>query len=94
MFHLIGITITDSIPFFFYLKYGIPFKVRYRLISILIIPFKVHDHAAYLVDALIESNRMMKEWQIMVDLLLLDDQCTLFCLLLLLLLFCCCCVSP
>lgn len=35
---------------------------------------------------------MMKEWQIMVDLLLLDDQCTLFwLLLLLLLLFSCYC---
>ncbi|KAF8385012.1 scc-3 [Pristionchus pacificus] len=50
---------------------------QYKLIKDLVTFFQegeVHDHAAYLVDALIESNRMMKEWQIMVDLLLLDDQ--------------------
>ncbi|GMR33490.1 hypothetical protein PMAYCL1PPCAC_03685, partial [Pristionchus mayeri] len=50
---------------------------QYKLIKDLVTFFQegeVHDHAAYLVDALIESNKMMKEWQIMVDLLLEDDQ--------------------
>ncbi|GMT33576.1 hypothetical protein PFISCL1PPCAC_24873, partial [Pristionchus fissidentatus] len=50
---------------------------QYKLIKDLVTFFQegeVHDHAAYLVDALIESNKMMKEWQIMVDLLLADDQ--------------------
>ncbi|GMS89472.1 hypothetical protein PENTCL1PPCAC_11647 [Pristionchus entomophagus] len=50
---------------------------QYKLIKDLVTFFQegeVHDHAAYLVDALIESNKMMKEWQIMVDLLLQDDQ--------------------
>ncbi|KJH51333.1 STAG domain protein [Dictyocaulus viviparus] len=32
-----------------------------------------HDHATYLVDALIDTNPMIKDWQTMVDLLLSDD---------------------
>lgn len=31
---------------------------------------KCHDHAAYLVDALIDTNPMMKDWKTMADLLL------------------------
>ncbi|WKX99224.1 hypothetical protein Q1695_014252 [Nippostrongylus brasiliensis] len=32
-----------------------------------------HDHATYLVDALIDTNPMIKDWQTMVDLLLSDE---------------------
>uniref|UniRef100_A0A1I7XVF4 STAG domain-containing protein n=1 Tax=Heterorhabditis bacteriophora TaxID=37862 RepID=A0A1I7XVF4_HETBA len=32
-----------------------------------------HDHASYLVDALIDTNPMMKDWQTMIDLLMSDD---------------------
>ncbi|KIH50134.1 STAG domain protein, partial [Ancylostoma duodenale] len=32
-----------------------------------------HDHATYLVDALTDTNPMIKDWQTMVDLLLSDD---------------------
>ncbi|XP_018561375.1 cohesin subunit SA-1 [Anoplophora glabripennis] len=31
---------------------------------------ELHEHAAYLVDSLIESNNMMKDWECMTDLLL------------------------
>lgn len=31
---------------------------------------ELHEHAAYLVDSLIESNTMMKDWECMTDLLL------------------------
>lgn len=31
---------------------------------------ELHEHAAYLVDSLIESNMMMKDWECMTDLLL------------------------
>lgn len=31
---------------------------------------KLHQHAAYLVDALIDSNEMLKDWECMTDLLL------------------------
>lgn len=31
---------------------------------------ELHEHAAYLVDSLIESNAMMKDWECMTDLLL------------------------
>lgn len=33
---------------------------------------ELHEHAAYLVDSLIESNAMMKDWECMTDLLLED----------------------
>ncbi|CAG9863575.1 unnamed protein product [Phyllotreta striolata] len=33
---------------------------------------ELHEHAAYLVDSLIESNTMMKDWECMTDLLLED----------------------
>lgn len=32
--------------------------------------FQLHEHGAYLVDSLIESNPMMKDWECMTDLLL------------------------
>lgn len=32
--------------------------------------FQLHEHGAYLVDSLIESNEMMKDWECMTDLLL------------------------
>lgn len=32
--------------------------------------FQLHEHGAYLVDSLIESNAMMKDWECMTDLLL------------------------
>ena len=31
---------------------------------------ELHEHGAYLVDSLIESNPMMKDWECMTDLLL------------------------
>ena len=31
---------------------------------------ELHEHGAYLVDSLIESNDMMKDWECMTDLLL------------------------
>lgn len=31
---------------------------------------QLHEHGAYLVDSLIESNEMMKDWECMTDLLL------------------------
>lgn len=31
---------------------------------------QLHEHGAYLVDSLIESNDMMKDWECMTDLLL------------------------
>lgn len=31
---------------------------------------QLHEHGAYLVDSLIESNPMMKDWECMTDLLL------------------------
>lgn len=33
-------------------------------------PPQLHEHGAYLVDSLIESNDMMKDWECMTDLLL------------------------
>lgn len=33
---------------------------------------ELHEHGAYLVDSLIESNPMMKDWDCMTDLLLED----------------------
>lgn len=33
-------------------------------------PFQLHEHGAYLVDALIDSNDMVKDWECMTDLLL------------------------
>lgn len=30
----------------------------------------MHEHGAYLVDSLIDSNKMMKDWECMTDLLL------------------------
>lgn len=32
--------------------------------------YQLHEHGAYLVDSLIESNDMMKDWECMTDLLL------------------------
>lgn len=37
----------------------------------------VHNHAAYLVDALIDINPMLKDWSTMID-MLLNDECTTF----------------
>lgn len=31
---------------------------------------QLHEHGAYLVDSLIDSNEMMKDWECMTDLLL------------------------
>lgn len=31
---------------------------------------QLHEHAAYLVDALIDTNEMLKDWECMTDLLL------------------------
>lgn len=33
----------------------------------------MHEHGAYLVDSLIDSNEMMKDWECMTDLLLEDS---------------------
>jgi cohesin complex subunit SA-1/2 len=33
---------------------------------------QLHEHGAYLVDSLIDSNEMMKDWECMTDLLLED----------------------
>ena len=32
----------------------------------------MHEHGAYLVDSLIDSNEMMKDWECMTDLLMED----------------------
>ncbi len=32
----------------------------------------MHEHGAYLVDSLIDSNEMMKDWKCMTDLLMED----------------------
>lgn len=37
-----------------------------------------HDHATYLVDALIDTNEMIKDWKTMVELLLAKDSCQIF----------------
>lgn len=33
---------------------------------------ELHEHGAYLVDSLIDSNAMVKDWECMTDLLLED----------------------
>ena len=33
-------------------------------------PPQLHEHGAYLVDSLIESNAMIKDWECMTDLLI------------------------
>jgi cohesin complex subunit SA-1/2 len=38
----------------------------------LILALQLHEHGAYLVDSLIDSNEMMKDWECMTDLLLED----------------------
>lgn len=46
---------------------------RYPPSSNIVVWFQCHDHATYLVDALIDTNPMIKDWQTMVDLLLSDE---------------------
>ena len=38
----------------------------------MILILQLHEHGAYLVDSLIDSNEMMKDWECMTDLLLED----------------------
>ena len=48
--------------------------VTFIFISVDLVQFfiesELHEHGAYLVDSLIESNPMMKDWECMTDLLL------------------------
>ena len=49
-------------------------KTNYYIYHLDLVQFfiesELHEHGAYLVDSLIESNPMMKDWECMTDLLL------------------------
>ena len=59
---------------YFKVYFGRIYEIKFLILTVDLVQFfiesELHEHGAYLVDSLIESNPMMKDWECMTDLLL------------------------